>query len=491
MRRELIGSVSSLSSPVRSMAARQSVTREERHNAQLAAAVAASDDAIISLGTDFAVETWNAGAQRMFGYGEAEARGQRLSELIIPDVDKDESAAILAVVLNGETVLKELLRRHKDGHPVPVEINTSPIRNRSGRVIGISVIYRNISARRRAEEVRHALAESDARFRATFENVAVGISHVAPDGRFLRFNKALSRLLGWPADELITKSVQEITHPDDLAFELAEWERLRAGKIDSYSVEKRDLRKDGTIVWIRLTRSCVRKSDGSVDYFVAVVEDISARKHAEGELADCETRFRLTFENAPVGIVNVATDGRRLRVNEAMFRILGYTADELVPKSFHDVTHPDDLAASVARVEQMCDGKVDRYDADKRYLRKDGAIVWGRLTASCVRKRDGSIDYFVTVVEDITARSHAEEELRKSEERFRSSVLLSPLPTLLYDDREQILALSQSWLEGSSYSGEELRSIEDWTARAFGEQLRRSAGAYPPDHFGRASDAAE
>jgi PAS domain S-box-containing protein len=470
MRRELIGSVSSLSSPVRSMAARQSVTREERHNAQLAAAVAASDDAIISLGTDFAVQTWNAGAQRMFGYGEAEARGQRLSELIIPDVDKDESAAILAVVLNGETVLKELLRRHKDGHPVPVEINTSPIRNRSGRVIGISVIYRNISARRRAEEVRHALAESDARFRATFENVAIGISHVAPDGRFLRFNKVLSRLLGWPADELITKSVQEITHPDDLAFELAEWERLRAGKIDSYSVEKRDLRKDGTIVWIRLTRSCVRKSDGSVDYFVAVVEDISARKHAEGELADSETRFRLTFENAPVGIVNVATDGRWLRVNEAMCRILGYTADELVTKSFHDVTHPDDLAASVARVEQMCDGKVDRYDADKRYLRKDGAIVWGRLTASCVRKRDGSIDYFVTVVEDITARKHAEEELRKSEERFRSSVLLSPLPTLLYDDREQILALSQSWLEGSSYSGEELRRIEDWTARAYGER---------------------
>jgi PAS domain S-box-containing protein len=142
-------------------------------------------------------------------------------------------------------------------------------------------VVEDISARKRAEE---ELADSEARFRATFENVAVGITHVAPDGRFLRFNKALSRLLGWPADELLTKSVQEITHPDDLAFELAEWERLRAGKVDSYSMEKRDLRKDGTIVWIRLTRSCVRKSDGSVDYFVAVVEDISARKHAEEQV---------------------------------------------------------------------------------------------------------------------------------------------------------------------------------------------------------------
>ena len=334
MRRELIGSVSSLSSPVRRTAARPCVTREERHNAQLAAVVAASDDAIISLGTDFVVQTWNAGAQRMFGYGEAEARGHRLTELIVPDADKDESAAILAAVLNGETVLKELLRRHKDGHLVPVEINTSPIRDRSSRVIGTSVIYRDISERRRAKEARRALADSEA-------------------------------------------------------------------------------------------------------------------------------RLRVTFENAPVGIVNVAPDGRFLRVNEAACRLVGYSAKELTTKSFRDLIQPDDLATCGARLEQLRQGKIDQFDAtDKRFLHKDGSIVWGRVTVSCVRKSDGSIDYFVTVIEDITARKHAEEELRKSEERFRSSVLLSPLPTLLYDDREQILAVSHSWLEGSSYSGEELRSIE-------------------------------
>ena len=145
-------------------------------------------------------------------------------------------------------------------------------------------------------------------------------------------------------------------------------------------------------------------------------------------------------------------------------------ADELTTKSFQDTTHPDDLAASVARVEQMRNVKVDRYDADKRYLRKDGAIVWGRLTVSCVRKSDGSIDYFVTVVEDITARKQAEEELRKSEERFRSSLLHSPLPVLLCDDREQILAVSQSWLEKTGYSRGELRRMEDWTARAYGDR---------------------
>src|SRR5262249_43062836 len=152
------------------------------------------------------------------------------------------------------------------------------------------------------------------------------------------------------------------------------------------------------------------------------------------------------------GIAHVAADGSWLRVNEAMCRILGYPADELTTKSFQDITHPDDLATSVARVEQIRAGTFDRYDADKRYLRKDGAIVWARLTVSCVRKSDGSIDYLVTVVEDITARKQAEEELRKSEERFRSSLLRSPLPVLLCDDREQILAVSQSWLEKTGYS---------------------------------------
>ncbi len=136
----------------------------ERRNAQLAAIVAASDDAIISLGTDFVVQTWNAGAQRMFGYDEAEARGRTLTELIVPDVYEAESAAIFAATLSGGTVLKEILRRHKDGHLVPVEINTSPILDGSGGVTSTTVIYRDISERWRIED---ALRASEERFRSS------------------------------------------------------------------------------------------------------------------------------------------------------------------------------------------------------------------------------------------------------------------------------------------------------------------------------------
>jgi PAS domain S-box-containing protein len=206
--------------------------------------------------------------------------GRKLPE-VFPDMPlrwRDSYARALA----GEEVAQEEdFVSRQDGRAAWVRWSIKPWRNAHGRFGGALLFSELITQQ---VEITHALHESEARARATFENAAVGIAHVAPDGRFLRFNEVMSRILGWPAHELLTKSVQEITHPDDLAFELDVFKQLQDGRADSFSVEKRDLRKDGTIVWIRLTRSCVRKSDGSVDYFVTVVEDISARKHVEEQV---------------------------------------------------------------------------------------------------------------------------------------------------------------------------------------------------------------
>jgi PAS domain S-box-containing protein len=169
----------------------------------------------------------------------------------------------------------------RNGRAVWVRWAIKPWRDVQGHIGGVLLFGELVTDQ---VEIRHALHQSESRARATFENAAVGISHIAPDGRMLRFNEALSRILGWPADELITKTVRDITHPDDLAVELAQLKQLEEGRGDSYSVDKRDLRKDGTIVWIRRTVSCVRKRDGSIDYFVSVIEDISSRKRAEEQV---------------------------------------------------------------------------------------------------------------------------------------------------------------------------------------------------------------
>jgi PAS domain S-box-containing protein len=222
----------------------------------------------------------------------------------------------------------------------------------------------------------------------------------------------------------------------------------------------------------------------SVEAFCRVVDSALAENSraisAEARVAEHEVelglardslaRFRATFDNAAVGIAHVAPDGRLLRVNGVLCRILGYSVDELLTKSFQDVTYPNDLVADLARVELFREGKIDSYDVEERYLREDGTIIWGRKTVGCVRKDDGSIDYLVVVIEDITARKQAEKELRENEERFRSSLLNCPLPVLLFDDREQILAISASWLEQSCYLREELCRLEDWTSRAHRER---------------------
>jgi PAS domain S-box-containing protein len=229
-------------------------------------------------------------------------------------------------------------------------------------------------------------------------------------------------------------------------------------------------RRDGRIQWIRWSIKPWRIADGQIGGALLFAEVITDQVAAKRALTDSETQFRVTFENAPIGIVHIAPDGRLLRVNEVACRTLGYSADELTTKSFRDISHPDDITAGVARFELMCAGKLDRYDIEKRYLHKNGATVWASVSVRCVRKSDRSVDYIIGVYQDISARRREEEELRKSEERFRSLLVASPLPIALFDDQEQILAISQSWLEQTGYSREELHRLEDWTTRAYQER---------------------
>lgn len=125
-----------------------------------------------------------------------------------------------------------------------------------------------------------ALRESEARFRATFENAAVGIAHIAPDGGWLRVNQKLCEIVGYSQEELTRLSFRDITHPDDLDLDLEKVRQTLDGDISEYDLEKRYCRKDGVTVWIKLTVGCVRDNTGAVEYLISVIEDISAQKAA-------------------------------------------------------------------------------------------------------------------------------------------------------------------------------------------------------------------
>jgi PAS domain S-box-containing protein len=705
---------------------------EEQRSAQLAAIVAASGDAIISIGTDLAVQTWNAGAQRLLGYSEGEAIGRSIVELIIPDAYEAERSAIYAAAMSSRTaVLKETVRLHKDGRLLPVETNISPILDGAGNVTGFSIILRDISERRRAEDALQQHAERQALLleitsdliraagpselsRLTFQRIGPALGadictnfRFEPGGQHLRLefqsgipaelseavqllelgqaycgmaaasrqpvvadkrriacdpDCALVRTLGATAYAChplmasdgrllgtfaVASRTRESFTDDEIAwlgtvinFLGQIWERLEAERGLCASEERLRLAQDAaglghwdfdfardTLIWSQQARKLIGvgpaepaslalllsrvhaedrrnvehqiarsyspdsdhvrrvefrvvtengdlrwlEEQGRVEMDAAgkpiralgVIRDITERKQTEARLAEREAqlalfvehapaaiamfdtdmvcvaasrrflsdhrvpenvkvigvslyeafpeipprwrevhrrvlageelaadedpflrpdgrtdwcrwsmkpwripngriggallfseviteqvearraltysegRFRATFENAAVGIAHLAPDGRWLRVNEALSRIVGYPADELITMSFQDITHPDDLAADLAEVKNMLDGKIDSYGRDKRYLRKDGSIVWGRLTVGGVRKSDGSIDYFVSVVEDISARKQAEQELQTTKDRLQLALDAALLGWWQYDPQHR------------------------------------------------------
>jgi diguanylate cyclase (GGDEF)-like protein/PAS domain S-box-containing protein len=132
-----------------------------------------------------------------------------------------------------------------------------------------------------------------------------------------------------------------------------------------------------------------------------------------------DAKYRAIFENAAVGIALLKPDGSWLQVNDRLRQFLGYSADELKRLTFQDLTYAEDLEADLADMRRVLDGQIDTYDIEKRYIRKDGSIVWGRLTVGCIRASDKAVELFVSVVEDIGARKRAEQELQAVSERDR------------------------------------------------------------------------
>jgi PAS domain S-box-containing protein len=263
-----------------------------------------------------------------------------------------------------------------------------------------------------------ALRESEKLFRATFETAAVGVAHVAPNGSWLLVNRRLGEILGYQAEELTNKKFQDITHPDHLEADLVQLGRLLRDETDSYRVEKRYLRKDGSIVWARLSVATVRKADRAVDYFISVVEDIDERKRAEEKLRQSEARYRVLHESLRDPFVQVSMDGRIIEFNDLYCQMLGYSPDEIRALTYQDLT-PQRWHAfeeGIVQDQIIARGYSDVYE--KEYRRKDGAIIPVELRAMLSRDAWGRPDTMWAIVRDITERKRAEATLRESEERF-------------------------------------------------------------------------
>ena len=186
----------------------------------------------------------------------------------------------------------------RSGQERPVAIRSESIRNRDGSIRGTALVFCDISASRSAEQ---AVRRSEQLFRATFEQAAVGMARLSPDGRWLDVNERLCHILGYGRAQLLALSSLDVTAPEDWARDSEQTAQCLAGNLASFSLEKRYLRADGAATWAEVTTSLVRTAAGVPDYFVTVVQDISARKRAEAELEVTASQLRQSQKMETIG----------------------------------------------------------------------------------------------------------------------------------------------------------------------------------------------
>lgn len=269
---------------------------------RLAAIVEGSDDAILSKDLNGVINSWNQGAERIFGYTPEEAIGKSVT-ILIPSDRQAEETMILQRIRKGERIDHfETLRRHKDGHLIDISLTISPIKNERGEVVGASKIARDISESKKAQEQLQRALDFD---ETVMLSMGEGLFTVDSEGRVTFMNPAAQRMFGWTLAEMLGRKMHDVTHhtrPDGAPFPSEECEGLQVLQKGTALNEYEDafIRRDGTFFDVVYSSSPLR-SDGKVTGVVVVFRDISDRKRAEeerGRLLEAEQEARAEAENA-------------------------------------------------------------------------------------------------------------------------------------------------------------------------------------------------
>ncbi len=395
---------------------------------RLASIIESSDDAIIGKDLNSVITSWNAGAKKIFGYTSDEMIGTSIMRLIPADRQEEEKQ-ILSKIKLGESVEHfETLRQAKDGRQISVSVTASPIRDADGEVVGISKVARDITERIEAEE---ALRKSEERFRSYFELGQIGMAISSSSKGCLEVNDKMCQILGYERSELLNKTWAEMTHPDDLAADVDNFNRVLAGEFDSYSTNKRFIRKDGQIIDSTITVKCLRREDGSIDYFVAMLQDTTKQHRTEQALRENERKFRALFEDANDAIY-LMHNGSFCDCNAKGLEYFGVKREEIIGRSPSDFSpsHQPDGRDSMEKATELIQaalaGKPQFFEWMNQ--RPDGAPVCSDVSLS--RFEVGDKAYLQAIARDITERKKSEEQIVEQAallDNARDSILVCDL----------------------------------------------------------------
>ena len=236
-------------------------------------------------------------------------------------------------------------------------------------------------------------------------------------GKIWSVNQEFEKVFAVGEDDVIGKTDREV-FPTQVANEFGINDRLVIESKQPLTTEEEVYHANGQLHTYLSLKFPMFDRQGKVASIVGIATNITQQKLAQANIFASETRFRNTFEQAAVGIAHVALDGKWLKVNQKLCQIVGYTKEELLQKTFQDITYPDDLNTDLNYVRQIFAGEIQTYSMEKRYVHKNGECIWINLTVSLVKNSDGEPDYLISVIEDISDRKNLELSLQKTFKRL-------------------------------------------------------------------------
>ncbi len=324
-------------------------------------------------------------------------------------VHPEDLERCLAVYLGAferrEPFSMEYRLRHASGEYRWIQDDGSPRFDEEGRFLGYIGHCLDISSRKHLEQ---EILERERYLRAILETTQDGCWVIDTQGMILDANAACCRMLGYAADELKGMHISDLDAVEDPRGTAERIARIIANGTETF--ETRHIRKDGSVFDTEVSVAWLGED---LNRFVSFSRDISARKQAETALADSELRFRVLFSQAAVGIAEIDTaTGRFLAVNQCYADIVGRSMDEMLATDFMSITHAEDVAGDRSCMERLITAEVERYSWEKRYVRKDGSMVWGSVTVSPLWLPGERPTHHIAIVQDITERRLAEHRVQ-------------------------------------------------------------------------------
>ncbi len=375
------------------------------HMRALSAIVESSSDAIFRQSLGGIIESWNPGAERVYGYTAAEMIGAHHATLV-PEDRLVEAERLLFAARNGTSNNNVLtVRRRNDGGHVNVVVTTSPLLDAAGTVIGVSEIVGDVTE---LVEMRDTLVQSEEWFRSLVQRSS-DVAFVLDAEGVITYASPAAERFGYAPEELVGVSSRDLIHPDDV-------ERHRdnvfetVAQVGTATVEWRFRKADGSYGWVEEVLTDLHDVP-AVSGWVANVRDITDRRHAEDERIEAEERYRQGFERSAFGLAVLDLKQTFTSVNPALADMLGHSATRLIGRRPLEFLHPFESESARSGVARLLSGDVPFYKREHRMVRADGSIVSVLIDMTLVRSADDNPSYYFVQVRDITDRKRAEEAL--------------------------------------------------------------------------------